>query len=124
LELAYFSGYTHVEIAGLLDVPLWTVKVRMRLDLKKIRDYFAYPKLPRRRKAMLSGKEGVLSHHGREDAWLPGREQEGSSGRCGPRKRVLKDETSSGTFSGGALARLDSSQKWARQKRLSGRTSI
>ena len=26
LELAYFSGYTHVEIAELLDVPLGTVK--------------------------------------------------------------------------------------------------
>ncbi|MCA1847541.1 MAG: sigma-70 family RNA polymerase sigma factor, partial [Actinobacteria bacterium] len=31
LELAYFSGYTHVEIAGLLDLPLGTVKGRMRL---------------------------------------------------------------------------------------------
>ena len=41
LELAYFSGYTHVEIAEMLDVPLGTVKGRMRLGLKKIRDYFA-----------------------------------------------------------------------------------
>jgi RNA polymerase sigma-70 factor (ECF subfamily) len=40
LELAYFSGYTHVEIAGLLDLPLGTVKGRMRLGLKKIKDYF------------------------------------------------------------------------------------
>jgi RNA polymerase sigma-70 factor (ECF subfamily) len=40
LELAYFSGYTHVEIANLLDVPLGTVKGRMRLGLKKIREYF------------------------------------------------------------------------------------
>ena len=40
LELAYFSGYTHVEIAELLDVPLGTVKGRMRLGLQKIRDYF------------------------------------------------------------------------------------
>ncbi len=39
LELAYFSGYTHVEIAELLDVPLGTVKSRMRLGLKKMRDY-------------------------------------------------------------------------------------
>ncbi len=37
LELAYFSGYTHVEIAGLLDLPLGTVKGRMRLGLKKMR---------------------------------------------------------------------------------------
>jgi RNA polymerase sigma-70 factor (ECF subfamily) len=40
LELAYFSGYTHVEIADLLDLPLGTVKGRMRLGLKKIREYF------------------------------------------------------------------------------------
>ncbi len=40
LELAYFSGYTHTEIADLLDVPLGTVKGRMRLGLKKIRAYF------------------------------------------------------------------------------------
>ena len=40
LELAYFSGYTHKEIAELLDVPLGTCKGRMRLGLKKIREYF------------------------------------------------------------------------------------
>jgi RNA polymerase sigma-70 factor (ECF subfamily) len=40
VELAYFSGYTHVEIAELLDLPLGTVKGRMRLGLKKIREYF------------------------------------------------------------------------------------
>src|ERR687890_627755 len=40
LELAYFSGYTHVEIAELLELPLGTVKGRMRLGLKKTRDYF------------------------------------------------------------------------------------
>ena len=40
LELAYFSGYTHVEIARLLDLPLGTVKGRMRLGLKKMKDYF------------------------------------------------------------------------------------
>ena len=40
LELAYFSGYTHVEISSLLDLPLGTVKGRMRLGLKKIREYF------------------------------------------------------------------------------------
>jgi RNA polymerase sigma-70 factor (ECF subfamily) len=40
LELAYFSGYTHVEISELLGLPLGTVKGRMRLGLKKIRDFF------------------------------------------------------------------------------------
>jgi RNA polymerase sigma-70 factor (ECF subfamily) len=40
LELAYFSGYTHVEISELLDLPLGTVKGRMRLGPMKIRDFF------------------------------------------------------------------------------------
>ncbi len=40
LELAYFSGYTHTEIAELLDLPLGTVKGRMRLGLQKIREHF------------------------------------------------------------------------------------
>jgi RNA polymerase sigma-70 factor (ECF subfamily) len=40
LELAYFSGYTHVELAKLLELPLGTVKGRMRLGLKKLRDHF------------------------------------------------------------------------------------
>jgi RNA polymerase sigma-70 factor, ECF subfamily len=40
IELAYFSGYTHVEIAELLGLPLGTVKGRMRLGLKKMRYYF------------------------------------------------------------------------------------
>ena len=42
LELAYFSGYTHVQIAELVGLPLGTVKGRMRLGLKKIRAYFDY----------------------------------------------------------------------------------
>ena len=40
LELAYFSGHTHVEIADRLELPLGTVKGRMRLGLQKLRDYY------------------------------------------------------------------------------------
>jgi RNA polymerase sigma-70 factor (ECF subfamily) len=40
LELAYFSGYTHAEISEILGVPLGTVKGRMRLGLKKVKDHF------------------------------------------------------------------------------------
>jgi len=76
LELAYFSGYTHLQISELVDVPLGTIKGRMRLGLKKMRDYFDHPKLTRRQEARPGDKEHVLSHHRRENAWLPGREYE------------------------------------------------
>ena len=41
LELAYFSGYTHAEIAELLSLPLGTVKGRVRLSLKKAKERFS-----------------------------------------------------------------------------------
>jgi RNA polymerase sigma-70 factor (ECF subfamily) len=37
IELSYFSGYTHVEIARRLQIALGTVKGRMRLGLQKMR---------------------------------------------------------------------------------------
>ncbi len=37
VELAYFGGFTHSEIAELLDAPVGTVKGRMRLALDKLR---------------------------------------------------------------------------------------
>jgi RNA polymerase sigma-70 factor, ECF subfamily len=37
IELAYFGGFTHTEIADILDAPVGTVKGRMRLGLKKMR---------------------------------------------------------------------------------------
>ncbi|HEV2999799.1 MAG TPA: sigma-70 family RNA polymerase sigma factor [Solirubrobacteraceae bacterium] len=37
IELAYFGGFTHSEIAEMLDTPLGTVKGRMRLGLEKLR---------------------------------------------------------------------------------------
>ncbi len=40
LDLAYFSGYTHIEIAELLELPLGTVKGRVRLGLKNLREHF------------------------------------------------------------------------------------
>ncbi|MBC5825291.1 MAG: sigma-70 family RNA polymerase sigma factor [Candidatus Eremiobacteraeota bacterium] len=37
IELAYFSGYTHVEISQLMGVPLGTVKGRLRAGLLKLK---------------------------------------------------------------------------------------
>ena len=41
VELAYFGGFTHTQIAEMLDMPLGTVKGRMRLALDKMRDGLA-----------------------------------------------------------------------------------
>jgi RNA polymerase sigma-70 factor (ECF subfamily) len=41
IELAYFGGLTHSEIAGILSMPLGTVKSRMRLGMEKIRTRLA-----------------------------------------------------------------------------------
>ncbi len=37
IELAYFGGFTHTEIAEMLEMPIGTVKGRMRLGLEKLR---------------------------------------------------------------------------------------
>lgn len=39
VELAYFGGYSHREIAVMIRVPLSTVKGRMRLALEKLHSY-------------------------------------------------------------------------------------
>ncbi len=37
IELAYYGGFTHSEIATMLDTPVGTIKGRMRLGLQKMR---------------------------------------------------------------------------------------
>jgi RNA polymerase sigma-70 factor (ECF subfamily) len=41
IELAYFGGFTHSEIANMLDTPIGTIKGRMRLGLEKMRHHLA-----------------------------------------------------------------------------------
>jgi RNA polymerase sigma-70 factor, ECF subfamily len=41
IELAYFGGFSHSQIAELLDQPIGTVKGRMRLGLDKLRRQLA-----------------------------------------------------------------------------------
>tara|TARA_B110000037_G_C16862753_1_gene400739 strand:- start:350 stop:613 length:264 start_codon:yes stop_codon:yes gene_type:complete len=41
LELAYFKGYTQKEIAGLLGLPIGTVKTFMKRGLARLRKVFS-----------------------------------------------------------------------------------
>ncbi len=41
IELAYFGGFTHTEIAELINAPVGTVKGRMRLGMEKMRGALA-----------------------------------------------------------------------------------
>ena len=41
IQLAFFYGMTHQEMAEALDLPLGTVKTRVRLGLLKLKDYLA-----------------------------------------------------------------------------------
>lgn len=41
IQLAYFGGFSHSEIAEMLSMPLGTVKGRMRLGMEKIRSQLA-----------------------------------------------------------------------------------
>jgi RNA polymerase sigma-70 factor (ECF subfamily) len=40
IELAYFSGFTQVEISEKLEIPLGTVKTRLRSAIKELRIKF------------------------------------------------------------------------------------
>lgn len=43
IELAYFGGFTHTQIAAMLELPVGTVKSRMRLGLIRMRLALGHP---------------------------------------------------------------------------------
>jgi RNA polymerase sigma-70 factor (ECF subfamily) len=63
IELAYYGGLTHSEIAAMLETPVGTIKGRMRLGLQKMRSQLrsedprgrARPRPPRQRGAAQGG---------------------------------------------------------------------
>lgn len=40
IDLVYFQGYTHVEAADELGVPLGTIKTRLRMGIQQLRKHF------------------------------------------------------------------------------------
>ena len=44
LELAYFGGYTHTEVATMLELPVGTAKTRIRDGLIRLRDTMGVPR--------------------------------------------------------------------------------
>jgi RNA polymerase sigma-70 factor (ECF subfamily) len=46
IELAYFGGFTHTEIAEILGAPVGTIKGRMRLGLEKLRNQLRMLEMP------------------------------------------------------------------------------
>jgi RNA polymerase sigma-70 factor (ECF subfamily) len=40
LDLVYFKGYTHVEAAEELNIPLGTIKTRLRMAIQELRKHF------------------------------------------------------------------------------------
>lgn len=45
IDLIYFQGYTHAEVTEYLDIPLGTVKTRLRIALRELRKYFGEQKV-------------------------------------------------------------------------------
>jgi len=39
VELSFFEGRAHGDIAEILDIPLGTVKSRLRLAMRRLRDF-------------------------------------------------------------------------------------
>lgn len=40
IELIYFKGFTHVQVSEIMNIPLGTIKTKLRLAILKLRRYF------------------------------------------------------------------------------------
>jgi RNA polymerase sigma-70 factor (ECF subfamily) len=54
VELMYFKGFTQKEIAGLMNMPLGTVKTRMSMAIKNLRSFFMNDWVEARQKLVLN----------------------------------------------------------------------
>ncbi len=45
IDMIYFQGYTHTEVTEQLNIPLGTVKTRLRIALRELRKFFAEQKV-------------------------------------------------------------------------------
>ena len=46
LEMIYFQGYTHVQASEILNIPLGTIKTKLRLSILSLRKQFGEVKIP------------------------------------------------------------------------------
>ena len=59
IEFAYFGGFTHTQIAEMLEMPIGTVKGRMRLGLEKLRHQLAGKRVSAREHERFAGDTGA-----------------------------------------------------------------
>ena len=98
IELAYFGGFTHLEIASMLGTPVGTVKGRMRLGLHKLRGHlqglgggghmspresdFDCPRLRRRRRLRARRARGRRAGRASASTWRAARSAARKSPSC------------------------------------------
>ena len=137
IELAYFGGFSHSQIAEMLDEPVGTVKGRMRLGLEKMRRQLAEgcggglvcttAITPRRRRRLPAGRAGRRSSARPSSApgelpGLPGRGRAAASGgrRAAPLGRAGGAAARPQELADGVVEREARERGGAAERRASG----